>query len=143
MTATVGAYNILLVTNTPTRFDDDLLALLVRVEIRGVFLDIMGQLRCYCQNINKNLKDKTVQQFSFDGILLNEYKNLTEAANKNNISVYALSSCLNYKTYTSGGYIWLYKETFTKSNLEEKMAAAKRIKEREKAKKYGKRFVIT
>lgn len=85
--------------------------------------------------INRNLTDKTVQQFSLDGILLNEYKNPREAAKKNNICVHALHSCLSCKSYTSGGYIWLYKETFMRSILEEKIAAAKRMKEREAKRK--------
>ena len=35
MTTTVWAYNILVITDTPTRFDDGLLALVISSEIRG------------------------------------------------------------------------------------------------------------
>lgn len=76
---------------------------------------------------NKDLEDKTVLKFSFDGELLEEYKNATEASKRNNVSVYALSSCLNYKSYTCGGYIWIYKEAFSKEILEEKMKVGRKL----------------
>ena len=62
-----------------------------------------------------------VQQYTLNGVLIKEYENVSIAARENNISVHALSSCVNYKTHTSGGFIWIYKDEFTDEILKHKI----------------------
>lgn len=68
---------------------------------------------CYGRHIEKSAKAqmKKVYKFSLDGILLNEYKSLTEASIVSGIKATNISAvCLRKKSYhTAGGYIWRYE----------------------------------
>lgn len=60
--------------------------------------------------IKKESRQRTVYQFSLDGIFIQEFKNLTEASDFTGISKGALSNCCTEKSKSSGGYIWKYQK---------------------------------
>ena len=51
-------------------------------------------------------KGKKVEQYTLDGEFVAEFKSITEVKEKTGISI---TSSLKGKTYTSGGYLWVYK----------------------------------
>ncbi len=54
-------------------------------------------------------RKKAINQYSFDGILLFEWKSSKDAADKLNISQTAINNNLRNRSNSSGGYIWRYK----------------------------------
>lgn len=54
-------------------------------------------------------RNKIVQQYSLDGILLKEYNSLTEASRMTNISTGLISEVCNGKKKQGKGFIWKYK----------------------------------
>lgn len=54
---------------------------------------------------------KRVLQYSKDGVLLNEYNSLTEAANTTALTINAISLCAKGKTHTSGGFVWRFTDS--------------------------------
>ena len=61
------------------------------------------------KKISKTRRTVSVIQKTKDGIALNEYLSITEAATKTNISRKHISACVNGKRKTAGGYIWMKK----------------------------------
>lgn len=62
------------------------------------------------EKITKNNKCQiAVIKLSLDGIILGEYKSITQAAKDNNMKISSISMCLNKKSRHSGGFIWKYK----------------------------------
>lgn len=59
----------------------------------------------------KDTTAKSVYMCGLDGEILQVFDSLTNAEKLTNISLKAISRCLNGKSKTSGGYIWKYKET--------------------------------
>lgn len=51
---------------------------------------------------------KKIKQFTLDNLFIKEYESLTEASNKNNISIGNISLVLNKKRKSAGGFIWTY-----------------------------------
>lgn len=61
----------------------------------------------------ENGKARKVLMFSTNGILLNEFSCLKEAANSlGKSSVTGISNCCRHVAYTSLGYCWRYKEEY-------------------------------
>ena len=52
---------------------------------------------------------KEIEQYSLDGVLLNEYDSLTAAAKSVNRSNKSLREAIQGKSKTCGGFIWKYK----------------------------------
>ena len=52
--------------------------------------------------------EKAVEQYSLEGILIERYSSITEAAKSVGILHSSISSCCNGKTKTSGGYVWRF-----------------------------------
>lgn len=54
---------------------------------------------------------KVVMQLTLEGELVKIWESLTEAAEKNGMSIAAICRCCKGEVKTSGGYIWKYRET--------------------------------
>lgn len=52
---------------------------------------------------------RKIEQYSLDGVLLNEYDSLTAAAKSVNRSNKSLREAIQGKSKTCGGFIWKYK----------------------------------
>ena len=55
-------------------------------------------------------EEKSILQYDTNGILIKEWKSLSEASKKLNISKPAICHCLKNKSKTSNGFIWKYKK---------------------------------
>lgn len=55
-------------------------------------------------------KRRQIEQYTLDGILLNEYDSLTAAAKSVNRSNKSLREAIQGRSKTCGGFIWKYKE---------------------------------
>jgi len=70
-------------------------------------------------NNGLNKRRISILQYSKDWVLLNEYKSLIDAKNSTGISVSAISSCINKRYKTGGGFIWvksLNKDVFNEND---------------------------
>lgn len=62
------------------------------------------------QNIsNSHPTKKPVEQYTIDGLKLNEYISINEAARQTGYRVADISACCNNKQKTSSGFIWKFK----------------------------------
>lgn len=75
-----------------------------------------GYMWFYENNVPKEINEykgrylsRPVLKFSKDGILLNEYKSIIEATNKNNFKSNTITSNLIGKSKSAGGFVWKYK----------------------------------
>lgn len=53
---------------------------------------------------------KEVEQYSLDGIKINEFISINEASRKTGIRVGDISACCHNKQKTAFGYIWKFKK---------------------------------
>ncbi len=53
---------------------------------------------------------KRIIKYTNDGIIINEYENITVASQQNKISITAISNCIHGRSKTAGGFIWKIKE---------------------------------
>ena len=52
---------------------------------------------------------KSVVQYDKNDNIINDFKSITDASKKTNISITSIANCLKGLSKTSGGYIWKYK----------------------------------
>lgn len=57
---------------------------------------------------NNNIKKKPVGKFNLNGVLLEKYESIKEAANLNHISKRTISDCCHERIKTGKGYIWKF-----------------------------------
>lgn len=65
--------------------------------------------KAYKQNRNT----RKIKKYDLEGIFLEEYPSIKEAANDNNVTPSAIDSCLRGRSHSSAGYIWKYSEDKT------------------------------
>lgn len=64
------------------------------------------------QNIsNSHPTKKPIEQYSIDGLKLNEYISINEASRQTMVRVGDISACCNNKQKTAHGYIWKFKNS--------------------------------
>ncbi len=57
----------------------------------------------------KKNKQKIVQQYDINGMLINEYKNVLEASRITTVKFHSIYACCHNKCKTGYGFIWKYK----------------------------------
>lgn len=56
---------------------------------------------------------RAVQQRGLNGILIAEYRSLTEAQNRTGVELHNISECCRGRSKTAGGYVWCYINQFS------------------------------
>ena len=61
----------------------------------------------YDDGLHSNMK--SIIQYDKNDNIINDFKSITDASKKTNISITSIANCLKGLSKTSGGYIWKYK----------------------------------
>lgn len=65
-----------------------------------------NNIHAITNNLRKPRGNKIIQ-YDFNGNMIGEYSSMCDAFRKTGISVGSISHCLNHRTHTAGGYIWI------------------------------------
>lgn len=68
-------------------------------------------IRCLKIKRGYEKQQKSVCQYDLNGVLLNQYINITHAARLNNLHATSICACCKGRAKTHGGFIWKYAET--------------------------------